>query len=127
MLVANPFPGFAGSAGSYPAEVAIDPPRRQNRWTVGFRIILVLPALLLGAAYGSVLWPVAVLGWFAALARGTMPRRLRNTGAQSIRYGAQLYGYLYLLTDTYPYGGPCRIPGVTGAQPQPSEPLPASS
>jgi len=127
MLVANPFPGFAGAAGSYPAEVAIDPPRRQNRWAVGFRIILVLPAWLLGAAYGSVLWPVAVLGWFAALARGTMPRRLRNTGAQSIRYIAQIYGYLYLLTDTYPYGGPCRIPGVTGAQPKPSEPLPASS
>jgi hypothetical protein len=122
-LVVNPFPGFAGSAGSYPAEVAIDAPQRQNRWTVGFRLLLGLPAWFLGAAYGSVLWPVAVLGWFAALVTGKMPRSLRNTGAQSIRYATQVYGYLYLLTDAYPYGGPCRISGVT-SEPRPSAPPP---
>jgi len=124
-LIVNPFPGFAGAAGSYPAEVAIDAPGRQNRWSVGFRLILVLPAWLLASAYGSVLWPVSVLGWFAALATGRMPRSLRNTGAQAIRYAAQVYGYLYLLTDAYPYGGPSRIPGITGES-QPSEPLPVS-
>jgi hypothetical protein len=123
-LVANPFPGFAGSAGSYPAEVAIDAPQRQNRWTVGFRLLLALPAWFLAAALGSVLWPVAVLGWFAALATGAMPRRLRNTGAQVLRYVAQVYGYMFLLTDAYPYGGPCSVPGVTGARSQPPEPLP---
>jgi hypothetical protein len=124
-LVVNPFPGFAGSVGSYPAELTIDAPRRQNRWTVGFRLILALPAWFLAAAYGSVLWPVAVLGWFAALVTGRMPRGLRNTGAQSIRYVTQVYGYLYLLTDSYPYGGPCRIAGVTGRL-QPPEPMPVS-
>jgi hypothetical protein len=124
-LVVNPFPGFAGAAGSYPAEVAIDAPRRQNRWTVGFRLILALPTWLLASAYGSVLWPVAVFGWFAALVTGRMPRSLRNTGAQAIRYTAQAYGYLYLLTDAYPYGGPSRITGVTGGS-QPSESLPVS-
>jgi Domain of unknown function (DUF4389) len=68
---------------------------------------------------------VAVLGWFAALATGRMPRSLRNTGAQAIRYAAQVYGYLYMLTDAYPYGGPSRIPGIAG-EAQPSEPLPVS-
>jgi Domain of unknown function (DUF4389) len=125
-LTANPFPGFAGSTGSYPAEAAIDAPQRQNRWTVGFRLLLALPAWLLAAAYASILWPVAVLGWFAALATGAMPRRLRNTGAHALRYITQVYGYLYLLTDAYPYGGPCTVPGVTGERSQPPEPLPVS-
>jgi hypothetical protein len=125
-LTVNPFPGFAGSGGSYPAEVAIEARGRQNRWTVGFRLLLALPAWLLAAAYGSVLWTAAVLGWFAALATGAMPRRLRNTGAHALRYMTQVNGYLFLLTDAYPYGGPCRIPGVTGEQSQPSVTRPLS-
>ncbi|MCW3068250.1 MAG: hypothetical protein JWL67_875 [Solirubrobacterales bacterium] len=125
-LIANPFPGFAGSSGSYPVEVAVAAPARQNRWTVGFRLVLVLPAWLLGAAYGSVLWPVALLGWFASLVTGKMPRSLRNTGVQSVRYSTQVYGYVYLLTDAYPYLGPCRIPGLSGGPEQPPEALPVA-
>jgi hypothetical protein len=129
-LIVNPFPGFTGSAGSYPAEVAIDPPERQSRWTVGFRILLAVPAALLSAAYSTLLSTVALLGWFAALATGAMPRRLRNTGAQALRYSTQAGGYLLLLSGAYPYSGPCRVPGVTrppSPSPSPSpEPLPLS-
>jgi Domain of unknown function (DUF4389) len=125
-LIVNPFPGFAGSAGSYPAEVAIDAPRRQNRWAVGFRLVLALPAWFLAAAYASVLWTAAVLAWFAALATGAMPRRLRNTGAHALRYITQVNGYLFLLTDTYPYGGPCRVPGVSGVVSPPLPPTPSA-
>ena len=123
-LIANPFPGFAGSAGSYPAEVAIDAPQRQNRWTVAFRLLLAVPAWFLAAAYGVVLWTAALLGWFAALVTGAMPRRLRNTGAHAFRYVIQVNGYLFLLTDAYPYGGPCRVPGLTDEPTQ--SPLPMS-
>jgi hypothetical protein len=125
-LVGNPFPGFAGSVGSYPTEVSIDPPQRQNRWTVGFRLLLALPAWFLAAAFGALLWPVAALGWFAALATGAMPRRLRNTGAHSIRFVTQVYGYLFLLTDAYPYCGPATIPGATAGRSQQPAPLPVS-
>jgi uncharacterized protein DUF4389 len=124
-LTANPFPGFAGSAGSYPAEVAIEDPRRQNRWSVGFRLVLVLPAWFLAAAYGWVLWSAAFLGWFAALATGAMPRRLRNTGAHALRYLTQVNGYVLLLTGAYPYGGPCRVPGMTGEPSQQPASLPS--
>jgi hypothetical protein len=125
-LVVNPFPGFAGSAGSYPAEVVIAAPQRENRWTVGFRLVLVVPAGFLAAAYSSVLWAAAVLGWFAALVTGAMPRRLRNTGAHTLRYLTQVNGYIFLLTDSYPYGGPCRVQGVTGEAAQQPVPLPVS-
>ena len=39
-LAADPFPGFTGQPGSYPVDVEIDPPGRQNRWETGFRLVL---------------------------------------------------------------------------------------
>jgi hypothetical protein len=114
-LVVNPFPGFAGSADGYSAELELASARRQNRWTVAFRLLLALPAWVAAAAYGSLLWTVAFLGWFAGLVTGRMPRSLRNAGAHALRYTAQVNGYTLLLTDAYPYTGPCRIPGLTDA------------
>src|SRR5947207_6287210 len=46
LLVADPYPGFTGKPG-YPVDLEIDPPQRQNRWTVFFRGILAIPALFL--------------------------------------------------------------------------------
>jgi len=106
-LVGNPFPGFTGTEGTYPVELRVAERARQNRWTVFFRLVLALPAILLAAAYGSLLFVVAVLGWFAALFTGRMPLGLRNAGALALRYTAQLYGYLFLVTGSYPYSGPC--------------------
>jgi hypothetical protein len=123
-LVANPFPGFLGGPG-YPIDVEIAPPARQNRWTVGFRLILAVPALLLSAvlvqarvgsgAYvsSSLLGVTALLAWFASLARGRSSRGLRDAGAYALTYGAQCYGYLFLLSDRYPNSDPLRaLPGL---------------
>jgi hypothetical protein len=107
-LIADPFPGFTGQVGSYPVEVRIEGPRRQNRWKVFFRLFLALPALLLDGAYGGLLWAVGLLGWFACLANGRMPVGMRNAGALALRYAAQTNGYGLLLTDAYPYSGPVR-------------------
>jgi hypothetical protein len=107
-LIANPFPGFVGKAGSYPLEIVVAARERQNRWKTGFRLILVLPALLLAGAYGGLSGLVALLGWFSSLARARMPRGLRNAGALALRYQAQAFGYVLLLSDAYPYGGPVR-------------------
>ena len=108
-LIANPFPGFTGKAGSYPVEPLIEGPRPQNRWKVFFRLQLALPALLLDTAYGGLLGVVALLGWFASLANGRMPLGMRNAGALALRYAVQTNGYLLLLTDSYPYSGPTAI------------------
>jgi hypothetical protein len=105
-LIANPFPGFTGRPGSYPVDLVIGERERQNRWTVFFRGLLGLPALIVAGAYGNLLGAAAVLGWFAALFTGRMPRGLRNAGALGIRYSGQAYGYLFLLTGSYPYSGP---------------------
>ena len=105
-LVANPFPGFAGTAGSYPVDVEIDGPQRQNRWVTGFRLFLAIPALIMSSALTTAAWLAAIYAWFHGLFRAQVPRGLRNLGAYQLRYQAQVYGYLYLLTSKYPYSGP---------------------
>jgi hypothetical protein len=105
-LVANPFPGFVGRPGSYPVDLEVDPPERQNRWVTGFRLFLAIPAALIAGALNGLLFLLAIYNWFYALVRGRVPRGLRNLGAFALRFNAQLNGYVYLLTDRYPYSGP---------------------
>jgi len=107
VLTANPFPGFVPAADRpYPVELEIDGPARQNRWVVLFRFVLIVPAAILGSAYGAALAIVAVLGWFASLVTGRMPEQLRDLGVAVQRYSGQYYAYALLLTDRYPYTGP---------------------
>jgi len=129
-LVGNPFPGFVGAEGSYPIELHVAGPERPNRWGVFFRLVLAVPALLLASAFGSALLVVAVLGWFAALFTGQMPLGLRNLGAFALRYIAQAYAYLLLVTGAYPYSGPCLEgpppPAVAPASPPPGTAAPTA-
>lgn len=106
-LVGNPFPGFTGAEGSYPLELHVAARAPQRRWTVLLRLLLAIPALLLAGAYSSLLVVAAFLAWFAALFTGRMPLGLRNAGDLALRYTAQTYGYLFMLTGAYPYSGPC--------------------
>jgi hypothetical protein len=106
-LVGNPFPGFVGAEGTYPIDPHVTARQRQNRWTVLFRLILALPALVLASAFSWLLAAVAFLGWFASLATGRMPVGLRNAGAFALRYTAQTSAYVLLVSPAYPYSGPC--------------------
>lgn len=126
-LIADPFPGFTGQAGSYPVDVRIEGPRPQNRWKVFFRLFLVLPAFLLDSAYGGLLWAVAFLGWFACLANGRMPVGMRNAGALALRYAAQTSGYMLLLCEAYPYSGPTAQAATAPEPAVVAQPLPEPS
>jgi 2-(1,2-epoxy-1,2-dihydrophenyl)acetyl-CoA isomerase len=101
-LVADPFPSFRGWRGTYPVDLDVAPPERQNRWTTAFRIVLALPAYVFAYVLVVVLEVVAIIGWFAALALGRMPRGMRDLMAYCLRYQAQTYAYLLLLTGRYP-------------------------
>lgn len=123
-LAANPFPGFTGAPGSYPVDVEIDPPERQNRWKTGFRLILAIPAGMLVttlaagsltvstrsfSANFSLLWSAAFLAWFVALARGAITPGLRDAMLLALAYAAQELSYVLLLTDRYPVEDPERL------------------
>jgi Domain of unknown function (DUF4389) len=105
-LTANPFPGFVGESGRYPLDLELPEPGRQNRWKTFFRLILVIPALIVNVALASALFWSAVLTWFYALAKGSAPWGLRNLAAYALRYDAQTSAYLLLITDAYPHASP---------------------
>lgn len=129
-LAADPYPGFAGEPG-YPIDVTLPEPSPQARWKTLLRLLLVLPALLMagalggaapvrfytgggarngsGAGGGALALTVAFLGWFACLARGRMPKGLRDAGAYSVGYSAQMLAYLLLVTDRYPDADPTAL------------------
>ena len=101
LLVADPYPGFTGKPG-YPIDLEIDPPQRQNRWTVFFRGILAIPALFLSNLLSQLNQLLAIFSWFIALITGRVPEGLRNFAALAIRIETQSYAYVLLLTDRYP-------------------------
>lgn len=105
-LIGRRFPGFTGRASSYGIDVEIDPAARQSRWKTLFRFFLAIPAFILASALGGVSLLIAFLAWWYSLATGRMPDGLRNLGASCLRYSAQMYAYLFLLTDRYPYAAP---------------------
>jgi len=105
-LVANPFPGFTGEPSSYPVDVTIAPPERQNRWKTGFRLILAFPATMVVSVLSNALTLVALFSWFTGLILGRVPPGLQHLGVFALRYQAQVNAYVFLLTDRYPFSGP---------------------
>ena len=101
-LVADSYPPFRGWAGTYAVDLAVDPPGPQPRWKTLLRIVLVLPAYVLATVLQYVLVAVAFLGAIYALVFGRYPRGFRDLSAYSLRYTAQTWAYLLLLTDRYP-------------------------
>jgi hypothetical protein len=102
LLIADPYPGFTGKAGTYPIDLEIDPPEPQNRLTVFFRIILAIPALFLTNIMSNLNQLLAIFSWFIALVLGRVPEGLRNFAALALRIETQTYGYVMLLTSRYP-------------------------
>jgi hypothetical protein len=101
LILADPYPGFGGKPG-YPIDIEVDPPVRQNRWTVGFRIILAIPALLIARIMTNLSQILALFNWVVSLVLGRLPEGMRNFGAFALRYEQQTTAYVYLLTDRYP-------------------------
>jgi 2-(1,2-epoxy-1,2-dihydrophenyl)acetyl-CoA isomerase len=101
-LVADPYPSFRGWPGRYPVDLAIAPPADQARWKTLLRIVLVIPAYVFATVLGYVLALVAFIGAFYALATGRYPRGFRDLSAYCLRFQAQTFGYLLLVTDKYP-------------------------
>jgi hypothetical protein len=101
LILADPYPGFGGKPG-YPIDLEVDPPVRQNRWTVGFRIILAIPALLIARIMTNLSQILALFNWVVSLVLGRLPEGMRNFGAFALRYEQQTTAYVYLLTDRYP-------------------------
>lgn len=108
LLIADPWPPFGGSPGTYPIDLRVDEAAPQSRLTVFFRGLLAIPALVLAYVFRLVNTLIAVLGWFYSLIFGRMHEGMRDLSAWMLQFEMQAYCYLFLLTGRYPSfaGGP---------------------
>jgi hypothetical protein len=119
--------GLAGGL-PHPAVVHVETDlENRNRLTVGFRLILAIPHLLLvggpialglswpwaadtgqhlivgsGGVLGAVAATVAFIAWFAIIFTGRYPEGLWNLAALYLRWRVRAVAYTALLRDEYP-------------------------
>lgn len=101
------YPGVAVPAGyvdpgDFPSILYSAQPLRRNRLTVAFRVILVLPQLLLLMCIYPVLGLFLIVGWWAVLVTGRWPFSLRWLIIQWLRWSLQVQAYGLLVVDDYP-------------------------
>ena len=99
-LLRDEYPPF-GDDG-YPVEFQLDYPEERNRWTVGFRLILAVPQLIVFLFVGLAGFIAAIIVWFAILFTGRYPAGLWEFGVGVQRWSLRLQAYLLLLRDEYP-------------------------
>ena len=87
---------------TYPATLDVDPPVKQSRLTVFFRLIFAIPIAIFVALVGIAALFVWVAAWFVILFTGNLPQGMAEFLGKSLKLGTRVNGYIYLLTDKYP-------------------------
>ena len=80
-LLRDEYPPFGPGDGSYPASFGVaDFPEARDRWSVGLRLIYVIPQAIVLFFLG-IAWAItAIIGWFAILLTGRYPEGLYTFG-----------------------------------------------
>ncbi len=101
MLLEDAYPPFGD--GPYPATVEIvDPAEPRDRVSVGFRLILVIPHVIV-LFFVLIAWCITtIVAWFVILFTGEYPAGLYEFGLGSLRWLIRVQAYLLLLVDDYP-------------------------
>jgi hypothetical protein len=101
-VLANPYPPFHGDQRSYTIDLQVEGPDDQGRLVTAFRLVLVIPAFVLGWVLSQVLQVIALLAWVIGIFIGRIPRGMEQLGLYCLRYQTQVFAYLLVLTDRYP-------------------------
>ena len=101
LIAANPFPAFGGNT-PYPVDLEVAPAAPQSRLSVFFRILLAVPALILGYLLALALEVLALVTWVVALILGRIPPGLENIMVLCLTFTTRTNSYVYLLTSKYP-------------------------
>jgi Domain of unknown function (DUF4389) len=119
ILLTDVYPPFTLEDADYPVRVAVRP-GRLNRLAVLFRLILLIPALIVVVvvSYGA-FTIVQFVSWLIVLISGRMPDSLYQAMAAALRYQVRFSGYAFMLTSAYPSGlyGDYVAAGAAGPQP----------
>lgn len=103
-LLTDRYPPFSGDEwAEFPVRLGIGEPKTEyNRLSVAFRIILLIPVLIIMYAM-QLVWEIgAFIGWFAILVLGRQPRGLQEMIELGLSYQQRGYAYALLLDDRFP-------------------------
>ena len=83
-------------------ELTFELPQRQNRATVFFRFLMVIPQVFVLYFVGIGAFVMLIVGWFAALFTGRLPDGIAAFLQGYLRWSTRVNAYTYLMTDRYP-------------------------
>ena len=111
---------------NYPIRVHFPPPaERQSRLKALFRLILVLPMLIVMYPVNYIHTASAILAWLTIVFRGYLPEGANSMMTFCNSFYARVYGYFAILTDDYPPIGIERAAGSRAPEPPATTPPPA--
>jgi hypothetical protein len=103
MLAVDTYPPFSGGAAlDYPVQVTI--PERQPKYSrlkAFFRFIYVLPALIVVAVLGMLLYVLEVLAWIIILISGRLQGFIANYIQFTLGWITKFIGLYFLLIENY--------------------------
>lgn len=101
MLLEDAYPPFGD--GPYPAAIVLpETVTPRDRLTVGLRLLLVIPhvIVLFFVLFG---WALATIAaWFIILFTGAYPQGLYEFGVGALRWRLRVEAYILLMVDDYP-------------------------
>jgi len=86
----------------YPVQFEVDPPASQNRLSILFRWLLVIPHVIVVNFLGLAAGVVITFAWFTILFAGRFPAGMLRFTIGFSRWAARANAYGTLLTDRYP-------------------------
>jgi hypothetical protein len=121
-LQTDQFPPFGlGPDPTYPVRLQVaERAEKQSRLKALFRIILILPLIVVQYAISFVHLGAAIVAWLTIVFRGYQPAGIHNALAFANAWHARAFGYMLLLRDEYPPVGdePVQVGDVrAGTQP----------
>ena len=103
-LLTGKYPPFSlDDDSSYPVRLSVDGQvEGRNRLTCFFRILMVIPQIIVLYIVMIVAEICLLIGWIAAVFTGSVPAGLHNFIAGTMRWQARVSSYMQLHIDQYP-------------------------
>jgi len=105
LLLTARLPGLSNRVARGPRpELAIEQ-TDLNRVAVFFRLLLAIPAAIVGALFGIGTEFYVLAMWFVGIFTGRVPRSLHQSVALFARYQTRFFSYFWLMSPTQPFEG----------------------
>ncbi|MBD0709654.1 MULTISPECIES: DUF4389 domain-containing protein [unclassified Streptomyces] len=115
-LLVDRYPPFSFDAPDYPARIELRA-TPLNRVAVFFRLILIIPAAIIGSLAQSGWLALGWVFWLIGIVLGRLPEPVFGATAAVVRYRMRLSAYGSLLTPVYPKGILGDAPGPLAERP----------